>query len=90
MVKGWRQGYMIQGWKVHEVEDHVGVDGWSGINFESMGVSVGCVGYSCISGSPSFALGCVGTYRAKTSGFDLYSEVMYFYLCGTVHMEHCG
>ena len=40
------------------------------------------VGYSCISGSLSCALGCWRTSRAKTSGFDLHSEVMQC-LCGT-------
>ena len=49
-------------------------------------MSVGCVGYSCISGSLSCALGYVGTSLAMTTGFDLHPEVMYFYLCGTVLM----
>ena len=51
-------------------------------------MSVGCVGYSCISGSLSYALGLVGTSRAKTSGVDLHSEVIYFVLCGTVDEVH--
>ena len=37
-------------------------------------MSVGCVGFSCISGSLSCALGCVGTSRAKSSGVDLHAR----------------
>ena len=35
------------------------------------------MGYSCISGSHSCALGCTGTSRAKKLGFDQHSEEMY-------------
>ena len=37
-------------------------------------MSVGYVGYSCISGSRNCALGYVGTSRAKTSGVDLHAR----------------
>ena len=46
-------------------------------------VSVGCVGYSWISGLLSCELECVGASRIKTSGFDLHAEVMYF--CSVWH-----
>ena len=49
-------------------------------------MSVGYVGYSCISGSLSCALGCVGTSRAKTSGVDLYAAVVYF--CSVLYSVH--
>ena len=42
-------------------------------------------GYSCALDSLSCVLGCVATSWAKTSVFDLHSEVMYFYL-GTMNM----
>ena len=49
-------------------------------------MDVGCVGYSCISGSLSCTLGCVGISRAKTSGVDLHAEVVYF--CSVWHRAH--
>ena len=45
-------------------------------------MSVGCVGYSCLSGS----LRCVGTSQAKTSGVELHAEVMNF--CSVWHSAH--
>ena len=47
---------------------------------------MGWVGYSCISGSLICALGCVGTSLAKTLGFVLHSEVMFF--CSVQHSAH--
>ena len=41
-----------------------------------MGLSGGA-GYSCISGSLTCALGCERTFRAKITGFDMNSDVMY-------------
>ena len=49
-------------------------------------MSVGCVGYSFISGSLSCALGSMGTSRAKVLGVDLHTEVMYF--CSVWHSAH--
>ena len=43
---------------------------WGGLRW----MSVGCLGYSCISGLLNCALGCVGTSRAKASGVDLHAR----------------
>ena len=53
------------------------VSEWYGTEVQTRDCVVGFVGYSCISGLLSYALGCVGTSRAKTLGFELHSEVMY-------------
>ena len=48
---------------------------------ENLGESVvgfsGAAGKSCISGPPIYALGYVGNFWEKITGFDLHSEVMY-------------
>ena len=49
-------------------------------------MSVGYVGYTCISCSLNCALGCVGTPRAKTSGVDLHARKCTFVLCGKMPM----
>ena len=43
-------------------------------------------GYSYISGSLSCALGCLGTSRVKTAGFDLHARLCTLVICGMMPM----
>ena len=39
-------------------------------------ISLSGAGYSCMSSPLSFAMGCVGTFQAKTKGFELHFDEM--------------
>ena len=67
LINGARKGSCVSGMELKFRHEILGDQGW---------VSLGGVGYSCISGSLGCAMGYLGTFRAKTTGFDLHSEVM--------------